>query len=459
MNAAKVGYQLRSPAMLIASLALLLAANSGPSSAATLRVPGQFPAIQPALNAATPGDTVLVGPGTYSGPLNRGLDFIGKDLVLCSEAGAELTIIDCDGVDRGFYFHSNETSAAVLDGFTVREGNGTPNGGGGLIEYSSPTIQNSRFIENDDSGISCAYSTVELTNLTFEGNSDSWFGGGIYAYESSMALVNSRFVGNYAGYGGGGLHASRSEVHIEGCEFSGNNAGVSGGGLSAVNGGHLAVLGASFLSNTAWEGAGAIIGVAADLTNVRFQENSSQVEGSALRVVDTALVTVSASSFVRNHTYHTGAAIHVRDDAGLSLLGCTLTENTATIESEIGGISLVSETPSRIERTVIAFHEGAGIYQSPWVPAPQVLCCDVFANAFGNYTGGLADQTGLNGNISLDPRFCLDLNAALPYGLSEDSPCLPEANACAALIGAFGLGCPTTGTTQEKSWGSIKSLY
>ena len=99
-----------------------------------------------------------------------------------------------------------------------------------------------------------------------------------------------------------------------------------------------------------------------------------------------------------------------------------------------------------------------GSIQSPWVPAPQVLCCDVYANVLGNYTGGLADQTGLNGNISLDPRFCSGLNPVLPYGLQEGSPCLPEANACGVLIGAYDMSCPTTGTTATKSWGSIKSL-
>jgi len=65
-----------------------------------------------------------------------------------------------------------------------------------------------------------------------------------------------------------------------------------------------------------------------------------------------------------------------------------------------------------------------------------IACCNVFNNDLENYAGYIADQTGLNGNISLDPGFC-DLDS---FTLWLDSPC-SEANSSCGLIGARGVGC------------------
>ena len=58
--------------------------------AATLTVPGMFPTIQDAIDAALPGDIVEVAPGTYM----ENIDFIGKDITVMSVGGPNVTIID-----------------------------------------------------------------------------------------------------------------------------------------------------------------------------------------------------------------------------------------------------------------------------------------------------------------------------------------------------------------------------
>ncbi len=70
--------------------------------ATVLHVPAQYLSIQPALNAASPGDTVQVGPGVYTGGQNKNLHFDGKPLLLRSTAGADATVIDCEENGRGF---------------------------------------------------------------------------------------------------------------------------------------------------------------------------------------------------------------------------------------------------------------------------------------------------------------------------------------------------------------------
>ena len=93
-------------------------------------------------------------------------------------------------------------------------------------------------------------------------------------------------------------------------------------------------------------------------------------------------------------------------------------------------------------------------------PAGITLSCnDVWDNQPSNYDQPLADQTGLNGNISEDPLFC-GAAGSRNYQLQATSPCA-TANVPASCAGV-GMGCYSVKCTvgvRRSTWGSVKSLF
>ncbi len=217
-----------------------------------IHVPSEQPTIQAGIDAASNGDTVLVADGIYTGYGNRDLDFHGKAIVVKSVNGADVTIIDCEGSStkrhRGFYFHSNETSSSVLEGFTITNGYGLLDGlssgtscvGGAIYcTHSSPIIKNNIIIGNKASfggGIQCwEYASPIITNNLISSNSGN--GGGIYCYNHCDATITNNIITeNVAGWGGGGVQIDMfSSVMLSGNLIAKNSCGQKGGGIYCGN--------------------------------------------------------------------------------------------------------------------------------------------------------------------------------------------------------------------------------
>jgi hypothetical protein len=128
-----------------------------------IHVPADYSTIQLGINAATPGDTVLVADGLYYEQIN----FLGKKpLMVASEflmdgdtSHISNTIIDgsqAANPDNAsvVYFISGEDTTSVLCGFTIRNGQGTRSaagiiqGGGIWISGSGAMIKNNRITGN-----------------------------------------------------------------------------------------------------------------------------------------------------------------------------------------------------------------------------------------------------------------------------------------------------------------------
>jgi len=226
---------------LVAGLAVVSLASVAPAT--VLRVPSEYPTIQAGIDAAVEGDTVLVADGTYTGDGNRDLDFGGVNMVVMSENGPELTVIDCEGnfpdLHRGFHFHNGEDSSSVVQGFTItngfRYGEGTEGSGGAILCVdSSPTIRANIIVGNTASayggGIYCYdHSSASVQDCVIGENiADS--GGGIGCdYECYVAFENNVITGNVASSGGGVMADSCSTVRISGSTITENRACYGGG--------------------------------------------------------------------------------------------------------------------------------------------------------------------------------------------------------------------------------------
>jgi hypothetical protein len=211
----------------------------------TLFVPSQYSTIQAAIDAApsTGGWTVAVAPGTY----NEAIDLKGKAITVKATGARASTIIDGTGLTTSVVRAvTGETSATVLEGFTIRKGalgssvNTFRLGGGMYLDRASPTIRDCTFSENlagYGGGLYGVYSNSLVENCTFDRNSASSDGGGVQFFGGTPIIRNCTISNNSAGNNGGGTHlvqhVSGGFPTLENCSIHGNRTSVGdGGGVS-----------------------------------------------------------------------------------------------------------------------------------------------------------------------------------------------------------------------------------
>ena len=133
-------------------------------------------------------------------------------------------------------------TSAVLDGFTIRDGNanfasGDNNYGGGMFNYGSPTISNCIFTGNLCSGGGAAIYNADntaplISKCAFSFNRSSLHGGGVHNGLNTNPRINScSFNGNRATESGGGVSFFSGIPKLTNCTFFANQANGHGGGV------------------------------------------------------------------------------------------------------------------------------------------------------------------------------------------------------------------------------------
>ena len=357
-----------------------------------------------------------------------------------------------------------QTIAATIDGLTVRNARIEDNGGGVYCHGAGCSLRNARFehcyswhggggaVGTGDvvisgcefvdchglataGALSISYATADISGVEFSSNS-AGEGGAVTVSFSAVTLSDCSFTSNLdAGYGGAILIELQSSVEISGSRFSGNH-GSDGGAIYLARTPNVTVSDCWFESNSAENKGGAI-----------WYESTSNPPPTAPLIEDCIFVNNSAEG---------GGAIGLWLNASPRIVRCTLIGNSQAGEGG-GGIRCDNASSPVLEQVLIVGNIGGGIY-TRLASMPTLACCDVWNNSGGNFTGDMVDPTGSNGNISVDPLLCLVLNPSDPYTLRPDSPCAPDNNDCGLQIGARGVGCDVV-TTQDTSWGAVKSKY
>jgi hypothetical protein len=418
--------------------ACALCALAIPAGAATYVVrpdgTGDFATIQAAIDAAAGGDVIALADGTFTGPGNRDIDYHGKAITVRSQSGDPSTcVINCGGSDgnshRGFRFNTNEGPGSVLEAVTVTRGfmDGDvtwPNDCGGAVW--------------------CLFAAPTITRCVFSENHAGSEGGAVWTNGGSPGISDCRFFMNEA-RDGGGLSCTGGAPTVEDCTFTGNRGDSFGAGIFCY-GSDARVTRCILVGNVVRHGAVACQGGAPRFNACILSDNQSRWGNSGAVYCVNSSPTWESCTFLNNQGAVAGGMLAV--SSSITIDGCTFYGNSHEA-IELPGSSTLDMTNSIVALTpghVVGCHQGSNAV---------LACCDLYHNG-ENWTGCIADQLGVNGNISVDPLFCDAPGGDLT--LESASPCAPENNPECGQIGAWPVGCGST-PAQSVTWGALKMLF
>ncbi len=355
-----------------------------PGHAKNIAVPGDRATIQAAIDAAYHGDTITVGPGTYT----ENITINGKSVTLQSSAGPDSTVLDGNGSGSVITIAGSESNNSIIRGFTIKNGRGSIYGGGIYINNASPIITDSKIINNtgcNGGGIYIGQGSAIIQGNTISNNSlycSGSYGGGIAVDWGSSAQIlyntienntmNSSDGGGIGVYSGSGTTLIQGNI-IRGNRAKGGSPGSSGGGL--------------------------------------------YVYSSSVQAIQN-LITGNSSDFGG------GVSWMPRDSSNSYLLNNTIADNDSPSGSGIiSGGSAVN--PGIINNIIVAKAAQAAVYSS-YLCSLNLKNNIAYSPSGSAYGGACSDQNGINGNITADPL--LSGPSAGYFGLRPGSPAIDAGN-------------------------------
>lgn len=399
--------------------------------AATIHVPADQPTIQAGIDAAANGDSVLVADGVYMGEGNRNIAFRGMAITVASVNGAANTIIDCEQRGRGFTFTEGEPDSAILDGFTIKNGQ-AQKGGAIYCEQASPTIRHCVIVNSQATGgspfdggggIYCVHSEARIEECEISSNTAGFAGGGIFCYERPSPTITDCTIADNQAPEGGGVYSNWSSPTITDCIIRENHATRIGGGFACEEHSLPKIHQCTIVQNVAEQGGGVFSSVTSDPSIVQcvIAENRTRSDGGGIWC---------GVSF-----------------GGMRIERCTITQNEASGHG--GGVYAFIETGGfRMTRSIIWENRAGGQgSEIRLIGGVSVTSCDI---QDGLQQFGAVDQNRIyNQNIDADPQFVDSEDG--DYRLLPDSPCIGP-----PLLGALEAVATSPVMRRPITWAELK---
>jgi len=345
-------------------------APSPSAQASTIHVPVDQSTIQAAINSAVNGDTVLVAPGTYVENIN----FQGKAITVTSEQGPAVTTIDGSLAGPVVEFVSGEGAGSALTGFTLTNGSI----GVEISQSSSPTVTGNHVMNNRVCG-------------GLSGAISIWNSSGTPVIEDNI-ITGNRCDPGQGGNGIAIISGGGSAQIID------NVISDHVGGIYILSGGSPVIKGNTIMNN---RGGGIGLGNFSDaliVQNLIVGNGSSLSDGGGI------------------------SWLVPSGNRGPYVINNTIVDNDGRYGSGILADGYDAQTV--LANNIIVAKPGqTAVYcggLSNNVNPPIFTSNNVFSASGPAYGGICSDQTGLNGNMSVDPRFVDSSNGY--YQLDIGSP-------------------------------------
>ena len=305
--------------------AAVMQANTSSGAGAVIVLPaGEYELTRPAAGGNGPdvGDLNLLAPAA------------GQPVITILGAGAAITRIDANQIDRVFSVAAGRL--AVLSGVTISGGyaveaggvynlgsltisNATVSGntatlydGGGILNYGALLLADSRVADNTAEGGGGGITnlgTLTIEDSAISGNSASR-GGGIFN-EDTLTLRDSELTENTAEQQQGGGLFNFGAAELTGALIRANIAPQAGGGIYNQEVGQLRIAAGLIESNTTGGGGGGLYNVGlAELAHTTVRANTAGLEGGGIYNHEAGHLTAADSGIAANSAGYVGGGLY-----------------------------------------------------------------------------------------------------------------------------------------------------